>query len=43
MISFKPTEEQEIVREAMHDFAEQAMRPIGRQAGAVTNDPVCCW
>jgi alkylation response protein AidB-like acyl-CoA dehydrogenase len=32
VISFKPTEEQEIVRDAMHDFAEQVMRPLARDA-----------
>lgn len=32
MISFKMTDEQEMVREAMHDFAEQAMRPLARPA-----------
>ena len=32
MISFKPTEEQEVVREAMHGFAEDAMRPIARES-----------
>ncbi len=31
MISFKPTEEQEVVRDSLHDFAEQAMRPIARE------------
>jgi len=30
MISFGPTEEQQVVREAMRDFAEQAMRTIAR-------------
>jgi alkylation response protein AidB-like acyl-CoA dehydrogenase len=32
VISFKLTEEQEVVREAMHDFAEQAVRPMARDA-----------
>ena len=32
MISFQLTEEQEVVREAMHDFAEQAIRPAARDA-----------
>jgi alkylation response protein AidB-like acyl-CoA dehydrogenase len=32
VISFKPTEEQEVVREAMHGFAEDAMRPIARES-----------
>jgi alkylation response protein AidB-like acyl-CoA dehydrogenase len=31
VISFKKTEEQEIVCEAMHGFAEEAMRPIARE------------
>ncbi len=31
MISFGPTEEQEVVREAMREFADQAMRPIARE------------
>ena len=31
MISFKLTEEQEVVREAMHDFAKSAVRPIARE------------
>jgi alkylation response protein AidB-like acyl-CoA dehydrogenase len=30
VISFKLSEEQEVVRDALHDFAEQAMRPIAR-------------
>ena len=30
MISFKPTEEQEIAREALRGFAEETMRPIAR-------------
>jgi acyl-CoA dehydrogenase len=30
MISFGPTEEQKAIREAMHDFAETALRPIAR-------------
>jgi len=30
VISFGPSEEQEMVREAMHDFADQAVRPIAR-------------
>ena len=31
MISYGLTEEQEIVREAMRDFAEQVLRPLGRE------------
>jgi alkylation response protein AidB-like acyl-CoA dehydrogenase len=30
LISFKLTEEQEVVRDALHDFAESALRPVGR-------------
>ena len=32
MISFKLTEEQEVVRDVLHEFAESAMRPIAREA-----------
>ena len=32
MISFGMTEEQEVVREAMRDYAEQAVRPLAREA-----------
>jgi alkylation response protein AidB-like acyl-CoA dehydrogenase len=39
VISFKLTEEQEVVREAMHDFAEQAMRPIAREADEESKIP----
>lgn len=39
MISFKLTEEQEVVREAMREFAEQAMRPIGRECDETSNIP----
>lgn len=31
MISFKLTEEQEVVREALHDFAAQVLRPAARE------------
>ncbi len=31
MISFAMTEEQEVVRDAMREFAEQAMRPLARE------------
>jgi len=31
MISFGPTEEQQVVREAMREFAEQVIRPIARE------------
>ncbi len=39
MISFKLTDEQEVVREALHDFAEQAMRPIARDADEESKIP----
>ncbi len=32
MISFGPTEEQEVVRDAMREFAEQVLRPAARDA-----------
>ncbi|MBW2269878.1 MAG: acyl-CoA dehydrogenase family protein [Deltaproteobacteria bacterium] len=32
MISFEPSEEQQVVREAMHEFAEQVLRPASREA-----------
>jgi len=39
VISFKLTEEQEVVREAMHDFAEQAIRPVARGADEASELP----
>ena len=39
MISFKPTEEQDLAREAMHEFAEQAMRPIARECDEASSVP----
>ena len=39
MISFKLTDEQEVVREALHDFAEQALRPIAREADEASDTP----
>ena len=39
MISFELTEEQEVVRDALHDFAEQAVRPIAREADEVSETP----
>jgi alkylation response protein AidB-like acyl-CoA dehydrogenase len=39
VISFKLSEEQEVVRDAMHDFAEQAMRPIARDADEASKVP----
>lgn len=32
MISFTPSEEQQVVRDAMKDFAEQVLRPVAREA-----------
>jgi len=32
VISFGPTEEQEVVRDAMREFAEQVLRPVAREA-----------
>jgi len=32
VISFQMTDEQEVVREAMHDFAAQVVRPLAREA-----------
>ena len=31
MISFQPTEEQDVAREAMREFAEKSMRPRARE------------
>ncbi|HXK26503.1 MAG TPA: acyl-CoA dehydrogenase family protein [Myxococcota bacterium] len=31
MISFEPTEEQQIARDAMHEFAASALRPVARE------------
>ncbi len=39
MISFKLTEEQEVVRDALHSFAEQAMRPIARECDEASEIP----
>ncbi len=39
MISFKTTEEQDVVREAMHEFAEQAVRPLAREADEASRVP----
>ena len=39
MISFKLTEEQEVVREAMHDFAKSAVRPIARECDEASKIP----
>ena len=39
MISFKTTEEQDLVRDAMHEFAEQAIRPLAREADEASRVP----
>jgi len=39
MISFGPTEEQEVVREAMRDYAEQALRPMARECDEASQLP----
>jgi len=39
MISFGPTEEQEVARDAMRDFAATAMRPIARRCDEESRTP----
>jgi len=39
MISFGPTEEQQVVREAMQEFAEQVLRPAAREADEASRVP----
>lgn len=39
MISFELTEEQSVVREAMHEFAEQVLRPAAREADETSTLP----
>ncbi len=39
MISFKLTEEQEVVREAMREFAQNAIQPIGRDCDEASSIP----
>jgi alkylation response protein AidB-like acyl-CoA dehydrogenase len=39
VISFKLSEEQEVVRDALHEFAEQAMRPIARECDESSEIP----
>jgi alkylation response protein AidB-like acyl-CoA dehydrogenase len=39
MISFQPTEEQQSVREAMRDFAAQAMRGVARECDEASSVP----
>jgi alkylation response protein AidB-like acyl-CoA dehydrogenase len=39
MISFQPTEEQEVAREAMHEFAKSALRPAARESDEASKLP----
>jgi len=39
VISFDPTEEQQIARDAMHDFAESALRPVARECDEASSLP----
>ena len=39
MISFQPSDEQEVVREAMHDFAKEVLRPRAREADEASHAP----
>jgi len=39
VISFQPTEEQELARDALHEFAEQAIRPIARECDETSQVP----
>ena len=39
MISFKATDEQDVVRDAMHEFAEQVLRPRAREADEASRVP----
>jgi alkylation response protein AidB-like acyl-CoA dehydrogenase len=39
VISFQTTEEQDVVREAMHAFAEQVLRPLAREADEASRVP----
>jgi alkylation response protein AidB-like acyl-CoA dehydrogenase len=39
MISFQPTEEQEVAREAMHEFAKSALRPAARECDEASKLP----
>ena len=39
MISLGITEEQEMIRDAMREFAEQAMRPIARECDEASSIP----
>ena len=39
MISFKLTEEQEVARSALHDFAEEEIRPLARECDEASKMP----
>ena len=39
MISFGPSEEQEIVRDTLKEFADEAMRPIARDCDEESSIP----
>ena len=39
MISFKPTEEQEVARDALHEYAESAIRPLARDCDEASAIP----
>ena len=39
MISFGPTEEQEVARDAMREFAASAIRPIARRSDEDSKTP----
>jgi alkylation response protein AidB-like acyl-CoA dehydrogenase len=39
VISFKLSEEQEVARDALHEFADQAMRPIARECDEASQIP----
>jgi len=39
VISFKTTEEQDVIRDALHEFADQAMRPLARDCDEESKIP----
>jgi len=39
VISFQPTEEQEVARDALHEFAEQVLRPAARECDEASEIP----
>ena len=39
MISFGPTEEQELVRETLRDFAQKEIRPLARECDETAQVP----